>query len=154
MLLVFASFYLENESTTEDSWIFKQDDGSTLGWLFMKLGLHSLFRALGPELLSKSIWLSLIVKSGEEVILLGGNDVSLLGNDDAGHHKLSRDMRELINLCELNEVDSSTPNSDDSGNPYNKLVRFLLHLQDFSPSLANFDIIIAFWAISQRSFGS
>ncbi len=49
MLLVVASFYLEADVEPEDSWIFKVDDsGSSLGWLFMKLGLHTLFAALGP----------------------------------------------------------------------------------------------------------
>lgn len=134
-----ASFYLEADSEPTDSWIFKENPGASLAWFFTKLGLHALVASLGPHLLSKSIWLPLFVKSQDKISFSSES----LGGENQG---LKRDTQDLVELCEIADVHTD-PDMDEKCNPYHHIVRFLLNLRELSPTIANFDHIIAFLGV-------
>jgi hypothetical protein len=57
----------------------------------------------------------------------------------------------LVELCEIADV-LTDPDTSEKCTPYHKIVRFLLHLRELSPTIANFDKIIAFLGVPTPEF--
>ena len=138
MLLVLSSFILQKPSIAS-SWLFSGNEGKSLGWLHMKLGLHVMYQSFA-EHFAQCSWLPIILNDSAKTYLKSQDTT-----------EADQIIKQLCELCEISEIDlifvSSTPRTTSLGgnddNPYMTIMQYLVPLLRIDVSPSTFDPIIA-----------